>query len=70
MSFKLVYSITGSLHGESSGTLHTTNHTRAAFKIKDYMVNKSRNLKFIYKTRKVAPKFAIYFLFCSRKEVR
>jgi hypothetical protein len=45
MSFKPIYTLSGLLHGESRGALHTTIHTNAAFRTKDYMVRESGNLK-------------------------
>jgi hypothetical protein len=70
MSLKLVYSMNDSLHGESSGTLHTTNRTNAAFKVKDYMVNKSGNLKFIYGIHKTIPWLFISFYSAQEKGVQ
>jgi hypothetical protein len=45
MSFKPIYTLSGLLHGEPQGALHTTNYTNAALRTKDYMVKESGNLK-------------------------
>jgi hypothetical protein len=45
MSFKPIYTLSGLLHGEPQGALHTTIHTNAALRTKDYMVKESGNLK-------------------------
>jgi hypothetical protein len=51
MSFRPTYSVDGSLHDGPGGALHITNRTNAALKMKDYMVNKSGNLKPIRDSR-------------------